>query len=154
MKKYGALVLAVCLATPALAQEEVPAGAPPLSQILKTIEDGGARTVYSADLERRTWEVVSCPARDRSCREDVIDVATGGVRSSERETVWTLPPAGAKPASEIAAQVEALGIGQITDLEFDDRRWEIEVRNGVRRAEFRIDPMTGATLRCEGTLCP
>jgi uncharacterized membrane protein YkoI len=117
-------------------------------------EDGGARAVYSAEFHRRRWEVTSCQGRERLCREDVIDAATGAVRASERETVLLLPPADAMPASAIAAQVEKLGIGQIVDMEFDDRRWEVEVRNGIRRAEFRIDPATGATLRCEDTLCP
>lgn len=154
MHLVRSVLFVASLAAPALAQDELPAGAPSLSQILKTVEDGGARTVYSASLHPRRWEVVSCPGRDRGCREDVIDAATGALRSSERETVLLLPPADAKPASAIAAQVEELGLGRITDLEFDDRRWEVEVRNGLRRAEFRIDPLTGNALRCEGTLCP
>lgn len=154
MYRFRLLMAVVCLTGSALAQDEPPAGSPALSAILTTVEDGGARTVYSAELHRRSWEVVSCPGRERGCREDVIDAATGAQRSSESETVWTLPPEGAMPASAIAGQVEKLGLGQITDLEFDDRRWEVEVRNGVRRAEFRIDPVTGTTTRCEGTLCP
>jgi hypothetical protein len=152
--KFAAVCLAALLAAaPAVAQDIPGNDAKPLSQILETVEAGGARIVYSADWHRRGWEVVSCPGRTRSCLEEVIDGTTGAVRRSESELVGILPPEGALPASRIAQLVEERGIGRITDLEFDDRRWEVEVREGIRRAEFRLDPMTGAFLRCEGTLC-
>ena len=144
----------LALTSPVLAQEAPGSGTLPLSQILTTVEAGGARIVYSADWHRNGWEVVSCPGRTRMCVEEVIDATTGAVSSSERESVGTLPPEGALRASEIAAKVEALNLGRITDLEFDDRRWEVEVRNGVRRAEFRLDPANGGVQRCEGSLCP
>ena len=154
MRVTSILLSTLLLATPALAQDVPEDGALPLSLILTMVEADGARIVYSADWDRRGWEVVSCPGRTRICVEEVIDAKTGAVRSPEREGVSILPPEGALAASVIAGQVEQLNLGRITDLEFDDRRWEVEVRNGLRRAEFRIDPMSGATLRCEGTLCP
>ena len=137
------------------ASQEVPgSGTLALSQILATVEAGGTRIVHSADWNLRgRWEVVSCPDRTRACVEEVIDATTGKVLSSEREGVLNLPPVGAVPASAIASNVEALGIGQIIDLEFDDRRWNVEVRSGVNRAEFYIDPKTGAVQRCRGSLC-
>ncbi len=154
MRGASILFSTLLLTTPALAQDVPEDGALPLSLILTMVEADGARIVYSADWHRRGWEVVSCPGRTRICVEEVIDAQTGAVRSSEREGVSILPPVGALAASVIAGQVEQLNLGRITDLEFDDRRWEVEVRNGLRRAEFRIEPMSGATLRCEGTLCP
>lgn len=141
---------ALCaLASPALAQ-----GALPLSKILTTVEEGGARTVVSAEKGRRGWEVVSCPIGGLMCREDRIDARSGALIRSEREGMESLPPLGAKPASAVAAQIEALNIGTIVDLEFDDRVWEVKVRDGRRSAEFKLDPMTGATQRCKGRLCP
>lgn len=155
MRLLASCLVALVLASPALAQEVPDSGTLPLSRILTTVEAGGARIVHSADWDRRgRWEVVSCPGRTRICVEEVIDATTGTVRSSETEGVAILPPEGALPASAIATRVEALGIGQITDLDFDDRRWDVEVRSGTRRAEFRIDPMTGAAQRCRGSLCP
>lgn len=120
------------------------------------VEADGARTVYSAEAHRRSWEVVSCEGRSRICREDVLDPNTGAVRSSETEVVWTLPPTGALPASDdIAAIVEALNAGAITEMDFDDREWDVELRASIGvRAEFKIDPMTGAIRRCEGRACP
>lgn len=149
------LMLAACNTSAPAAQEVPGSGTLPLSQILTTVEARDARIVHSADWDLRgRWEVVSCPGRTRMCVEEVIDATTGAVRSSETEGVLILPPDGALPASGIAKQVETLGIGQVIDLEFDDRRWNVEVRSGTRRAEFYINPMTGAVERCRGSLCP
>ncbi len=153
MRIIAALLLSG-LAAPVTAQTSPPEGSLPLSQILAGIEADGARTISSAEFETRRWEVVSCPGRSRICREDRIDPTTGAVTATDRDTVMFLLPRGSLPASQIAAQVEALALGTITELSFDDRRWEVEVRSGLRSAEFRIDPATGAVQRCEGTLCP
>ena len=147
-------LLIALAAMPAAAQVSPPAGGMALSQILAGIEANGTRTVSSAEFELRRWEIVSCPGRNRACREDYVDPVTGAVTQSSRETVMILPPRNALPASQVAAQVEAMGIGTITEMGFDDRRWEVELRNGIRSAELRIDPVTGALQRCEGSLCP
>jgi hypothetical protein len=151
-------VTALCLALlplPLAAQGTAPPGALALSAILAQVESDGARTVYSAEAHRRSWEVVSCEGRSRICREDVIDPMTGAVRNSETEAVWTLPPQGALPASAIVAMVEALNAGTITELDFDDREWDVEVRASIgARAEFKINPMDGTIRRCEGRACP
>jgi hypothetical protein len=126
----------------------------PLSAILALVEADGARTVYSADSHIRGWEVVSCEGRSRICREDLLD-STGAVRATDTEAVFGLPPVGALPASQIAAVVEAMAIGAITEMEFDDRVWDVEVRASIgSRADFEINPMTGAVGRCEGRACP
>jgi hypothetical protein len=153
MRPTLALLIALA-ASPAAAQISPPDGALPLSQILASIEAGGERTIYSVEFEVRRWEIVSCPGRSRFCTEDYVDPATGAVTQSSRETVTILPPRNGLPASQIAAQFEAMAIGAITEMDFDDRRWEVELRSGIRRAEFRVDPVTGAVQRCEGTLCP
>ncbi len=147
-------LLIALAAAPAAAQVSPPAGSIALSQILAGIEANGTRTVSSAEFELRRWEIVSCPGRNRVCSEDYVDPVTGASTQSSRETVMILPPRNALPASQVAARVEAMGIGTITEMGFDDRRWEVELRNGIRSAELRIDPVTGAVQRCEGSLCP
>lgn len=127
----------------------------PLSEILRMVEADGVRTVYSADAQMRGWEVVSCEGRSRICREDLLDANTGAVRESDTEGVLGLPPEGSLPASEIAALVEAMAIGAITEMEFDDRVWDVEVRASIgSRADLELNPMTGAMGRCEGRACP
>jgi hypothetical protein len=148
-----ALLLAI-VAGPALAQTQPPDNALPLSQILAGIESNGKRTVYAAEFERGRWEIVSCPGRSRFCNEDDVDPITGNQSRAGRNTVIALLPLTALPASSIAAQVEAAGIGTIVEMSFDDRRWEVELRQGIRRAELRIEPSSGAIQRCEGSLCP
>ena len=159
MQQYfrGALAGLVLVLTgaQAFAQEEPEAGSLMLSDILATIENSGERLIYSADFHIRNWEIVSCPDRSRRCREDTINPADGQVRRTDTELVGLLPPEGAMPLSEIVRQVEAMNVGRISSVEFDDRRWEVETRAGLgRRAELRIEPMSGAVWRCEGRACP
>lgn len=127
----------------------------PLSAILQTVEGTANRVVFSAESDRGRWEVVSCESRrDMICREDVIDASTGAVIRSEREAVLDLrPPTDAKPASAIARSIETAGLGEIRALEWDSRVWEARLRNSRGRAELDIDPVTGATRRCEGPGC-
>jgi hypothetical protein len=129
--------------------------AKPLSAILQSVEGKANRVVFSAENHRGRWDIVSCEnRRDMICREDVIDANTGAVIRSEREVVLDLrPPAGAKPASAIARTIETSGLGEIRELEWDSRVWEARLRNARGRAELDIDPLTGATRRCEGPGC-
>lgn len=154
MRLLPACLLMTSLALPAFAQEFPEDSTPPLSDILTTIEANGARIVHSAEWESGRWEVVSCPDRIRDCVEEDINPDTALVLASEQESVSTLPPEGAPPASEIAALVEMMELGRITEIEFDDSRWEVDIRADRLRAEFRIDPVTAEILRCEGALCP
>lgn len=149
------VVAALALSAPgANAQSTAPAGSMPLSSILESVEAGGDRTIFSADFHRSNWEVVSCQGRSRICREDVIDPATGEVRRSETELVARLPPRGALSASEIVRRVEAMNAGNIGEIEFDDRRWEVELWSSrLARTELRIDPISGNVTRCEGRAC-
>lgn len=149
-----ALLVLLALAAPATAQVTAPDGSVPLSEILAGIEAGGERTVHSAEFELRRWEVLSCPGRSRFCREDYVNPTTGAITASENTGVMMMPPRDGLPASAIAASVEAMGLGSITEIEFDDRRWDVEIRNGLRSAELRIDPRSGEVQRCEGSLCP
>ncbi len=147
-------IFIACCATASTAQTAA-GGSMPLSDILRVIEADGSRTIASVEATLRNWEVISCEGRSRICREDVVDANTGASIRSETEGVWTLPPSGALPMSEVVASVEAMNIGNITEVDFDDRRWDVEVRASIgSRAELKIDPMTGAVTRCEGRACP
>lgn len=153
----GSAVLTTVLllsAQPGLARTAAE-GSMPLSDILRLVEANATRTVYSAEAHRSRWEVVSCEGRSRICREDVLDANSGAVRTSEPDVVWSLPPRDALPASEIVAKIEAMNIGKITEMDFDSRRWDIDIRSSFgSRAELKVDPLTGAIQRCEGRACP
>jgi peptidase YpeB-like protein len=57
------------------------------------------------------------------------------------------PPANAKPLSEIIKAVEDKGYKTITDVEFDDGAWKIEVRQpDSNEVHIKVDPVSG-TIR-------
>jgi len=54
------------------------------------------------------------------------------------------PPANAKPLSVIIKSVEDRHYGAITEVEFDDGKWEIEVHQaGGREKEIHVDAISG-----------
>jgi hypothetical protein len=58
-----------------------------------------------------------------------------------------LPPTNAKPLSEIIKAVEDKGYKTITDIEFDDGAWKIEVHQPDKNeVHITVDPVSG-TIR-------
>ena len=55
------------------------------------------------------------------------------------------PPANAKPLSEIIKSVEDKGYKTITELEFDDGVWKVEVHQpDGKEVHIKVDPVSGA----------
>ena len=130
------------------------AGEKPLSAILQSVEKQG--TAVSVERERRRWEVLVCQLRG-NCHELYLDPVTGAELRREREGSFDrLPPADAKPLSTIVASLEQQNLGNIVEIDFDDRQWEIDVLpEEGRRIELYVDPVSGAITRCRGgTGCP
>ena len=143
--------LSLLLAANAVASTQP--GDKPLSEILVPVEAHG--TVNSADQGRNRWEVVVCE-RIGNCTEVYLDRATGQELRRERENdIERMPPRDARPLSAIALSLEQRGLGGITDVEFDNRQWDVDVRNAQgQRAELKVDPMTAEITRCRGRACP
>ena len=59
-------------------------------------------------------------------------------------------PRDARPLSQIVSGVERAGYGRITDVEFDDGRWELKAWHEGRRVEIRVDPVSGRILETRG----
>jgi hypothetical protein len=54
------------------------------------------------------------------------------------------PPVNAKPLSAILQTVEDRGYKTITEVEFEDGRWEIEVHQaGGKEIEIHVDALSG-----------
>jgi hypothetical protein len=54
------------------------------------------------------------------------------------------PPADAKPLSEIIKALEDQGYKTITEVEFEDGKWKIELhQTGGKEVWLKVDPMTG-----------
>lgn len=56
------------------------------------------------------------------------------------------PPADARPLSAIVQALERQGYGPITEIEFDDGRWEVEAYKDGRRRQLKVDPLDGRIL--------
>jgi hypothetical protein len=55
-----------------------------------------------------------------------------------------LPPANAKPLSQIIKAVEDKGFKTITEVDFDDGVWKIEAhQTDGKEITLKVDPMTG-----------
>jgi uncharacterized membrane protein YkoI len=58
------------------------------------------------------------------------------------------PPQNAKPLSAIIKAVEDRNYGTITEVEFDDGKWEIEVHQaGGKEMVVRVDAVSGQITR-------
>lgn len=58
-----------------------------------------------------------------------------------------VPPANAKPLSSIIKTVEDQGYKTISEVEFEDGKWEVEVQQpGGKEVELHVDPMSGRII--------
>jgi uncharacterized membrane protein YkoI len=58
------------------------------------------------------------------------------------------PPPNAKPLSTIIKTVEDRNYGTITEVEFDDGKWEIEIHQaGGKEIEIHVDAVSGQIAR-------
>ena len=139
----------------AWATEVPPADAQPLSQILEAVEKNHPGVIVSADFDERRWEVVSCSADGRSCRELRIDPRTAKTLRDSRDMNFDIrPPGGGKTAAQIARAIEERKLGTISEIEFDDPVWEVTVHGSGVRAKLYVDPASGDIQRCRGRGCP
>ena len=139
----------------AWAAEVPPADAQPLSQILEAVEKNHPGVIVSADFDERRWEVVSCSADGRSCRELRIDPRTAKTLRDSRDMNFDIrPPTGGKTAAQIARAIEERKLGTISEIEFDDPVWEVTVHGSGVRAKLYVDPASGDIQRCRGRGCP
>ena len=73
-----------------------------------------------------------------------------GVSALSARAGWfsdELPPSGAKKLSEIVKALEDQGLDGITEIEFEDGVWKIEVhRPDGSEIDVRVDPVSGQIL--------
>ncbi len=78
----------------------------------------------------------------------VLACAIAGVAAGTARVDWfsdELPPANAKPLSEIIKTVEDKGYKVISEVEFDDGVWKIEAHQpDGKEVHVKVDPLSGA----------
>ena len=74
----------------------------------------------------------------------ILAVAANAHAASAGWFTDEVPPANAKPLSEIIKMVEDKGFKVITEVEFDDGVWKIETQQpDGKEVHIKIDPVTG-----------
>lgn len=141
-------VICLLLATISIAAagELPPSGSKPLSAILKSVEGQKLGVITSTEFDDGLWEVEVC--KDSTCHKLYIDPKAGEEkRRREAGNENELPPADAKPLAAIVQSIEDNKTGIVTEAEFDDGFWEVELRKDGRKTKLNIDPRTGETKR-------
>ncbi|MES2788285.1 MAG: PepSY domain-containing protein [Planctomycetota bacterium] len=57
------------------------------------------------------------------------------------------PPKSAKPLSEVLVALETGGLKSVTEISFDDGRWEIEGLRDGKPVELYVDPETSKIIK-------
>lgn len=125
----------------ALADEKPPRGSNPLSVILKSVEEQELGNISEAEFDDGLWEVKVCTTD--GCQKLYINPKSGKEKRRKRIGSDEIPPANALALSTIIQSVEARKLGTITDVEFDDGFWDVELLKRGQEIELVIDPMTG-----------
>lgn len=120
-------------------------GGKPLSAILKSVEEQRLGSITEAEFDDGYWEVKICGPG--ACRKLYLDPRTGEEKRRSKTDSDEMPPPGSMSISAIIQSVEARGLGTITEVEFDDGLWQVELRRDDRKIKLAIDPMTGESTR-------
>jgi len=120
-------------------------GSRPLSTILKSVEEQRIGVITEAEFDDGLWEVKIC--NPGACHKLYIDAKSGEEKRRRIAYPAEMPPMHAMPLSTIVESVEARELGIITEVEFDDGFWEVELRKDGRKSKLAIDPRSGETRR-------
>ena len=130
-----------------------PSGSKPLSEILKAVEQQKLGDISAVEFDNDLWdnglwinglwEVKVCDAG--ACQKLHIDPVSGIEKRRRKTDSDDMAPTGAMSLSAIVQSVETRRMGIITEVEFDDGYWEVELRKDGRKIKLALDPRTGAT---------
>lgn len=129
----------------ALADEVPPLGSKPLSLILKMVEEQKLGSITDAEFDDGLWELKVCAAA--VCQKLYIDPKSGAEVRRLKTDSDAIPPANALALSTIILSVEARNPGIITEVDFDDGFWKVDLHKDGQKIRLVIDPKTGETGR-------
>ena len=115
-----------------------PMGSKPLSIILRSVEEQKLGVIREAEFDHGLWEVEVCDVG--ACQELYIDPMSGKEKGRRKSDIGEMPPANAMPISMIVQSIEDSKAGVITEVEFEDGFWEVELRKEGRKIKLNIDP--------------
>ena len=127
------------------ADDVPPADSKPLSEILRLVEENKLGLFSEVEFDDGLWELKVCEAN--GCQKLYIAPRSGDEVRRRSADSDDFPQMNARPLSTIIESVETLGLGSITEVEFDDGFWEVDIHKNGRRTKLFYDPMTGEVKR-------
>lgn len=137
----AAFCLSLAPVSPGWAGDVPPEGGKPLSEILESVEGQKLGVFSEAEFDDGLWELKVCEAS--ACWKLYIAPKSGDEIRRRKADSDEIPPTDARPLSAIIRSVEARGSGTITEVEFDDGVWEVDLRRDGKKTRLIIDPVTG-----------
>lgn len=114
-----------------------------LAEIVTRFEAVGCQIV-DASFDKGRWQLEGY--RNDLSFELAVDRETGLLKSMRQDLVNPPPPAGAKPLSQILANVQKAGWTQIVSVELDHGRWDVDAYRDLTRRELRLDAISGTIV--------
>ncbi len=139
---FSPLLISLSIAN---AGETPPLGTKPLYTILKSVEDQKLGSISEAEFDDGLWEVKVGDAE--TCQKIYIDPRTGEEKRRRRTETDELPPKNSLPISAVIQSVEARGLGIVTEFDYDNGFWAVDLRKDGRKIKLIVDPMTGEIRR-------
>ena len=118
-----------------------PADSKPLSGILISLEQHKLGAFSEAEFDDGLWVLKVC--KSGTCQKLYIAPRSGDEIRRRIVDSDETPPTNAKPLSVVIRSVEARKLGAITEVEFDNGFWEVDIRKDGRKTKLIIDPMSG-----------
>lgn len=127
--------------------DELPsANSKPLSTLVRSLEEQKLGIVTSIEFDDGLWEIEIYKAGAET--KLFLDPVSGEIKHQfPDDGDGELPPEEGKPLSTIIESLEKQNLGTITNVEFDDGLWDVEIQKDGAETELRIDPKSGDSLR-------
>jgi uncharacterized membrane protein YkoI len=114
---------------------------PSLVQIVRDLEQQQYDPVVDVDREATWWEIEAL--KKGTAIELHVDRQTGAITSEHRDDPAGSPPQGALRLSEVLVRLEKAGHGDIEEISFERRYWEVESLKHDGKHELYVDPLSG-----------
>jgi len=140
------MLAAVALApAAALSADAKPdAAVQPIVKIVRMLEKEGYGPIVDVSMDDGVWEVEAY--KDDASLELAIDPETGKILSEHRDDADARPPKDSLKLSELLRKLEKAGHGNVEDVSFERRYWEVETHQDGAQHELHVDPKTAKVI--------
>ena len=117
----------------------------PLVEIVKRLETNGYEPFSEISKDDGNWEIEV--RQNDVAYELTVDAVSGQVLSQHRDDPDDQPPTGGMSLSQVLKSLaDKDGYGDVDEVSFERRYWEIEVTKSSQKRELHVDPMTAKII--------